>query len=485
MDRQSPKISSDREPYTSGRRSLLLKSAMSLAATVSIAGCSSRDEDSVVKSSSPETPPETESRTPTREPDEFEEQRTSSTTPEEWQEFSVTQVSVTPGDEVSGIVENIEANELLVFPSGRFRWSNETTLTKDGWGVWCQPDTVFEVPSGIGDGDDAEMIATDRNSSTADDFLLKNLTFDSDGRAAPGLGLGVRKDATVDGLEYRMNGPTSSGWQENGLRAYVKDPDGLLEISDYRQFNNGNLGSNGGGDGRVGIFVGPRHEGAIRLRNPVLQGFPNNACYVSHHQGTVVVEGGLLLNNNVSAVRVSGGVDVRNTTIVIDLDRYLKGPGVLEGNAHNTRGIWGDTSGGGPEGGTVRGASFIINSYDRCTGLATILDNPIITLEECQFLLNTRVVAVRADNGEIVLEDCAFGGLSPESVAGVDNISGSNNTIAPNIQPGNVPVASRKRNPFEWSRTHASTPGRVQSCSILSKIAAVVGRTQDEESRPC
>ncbi|MFC6976812.1 hypothetical protein ACFQL1_22290 [Halomicroarcula sp. GCM10025709] len=61
----------------------------------------------------------------------------------------------------------------------------------------------------------------------------------------------------------------------------------------------------------------------------------------------MIVEDGLLMNNNVSAVRVSGGVEVRDTTIVIDTERYTDGPGVIDGGQHNTRGVWGDNRGRG------------------------------------------------------------------------------------------------------------------------------------------
>lgn len=444
--------SSDGDPTSVDRRTFLRNCALTIGSSVPLAGCPFRRDEEPVETDSEERRTAPPVGTATDDPGEED------TTPTAWEEYSVTQVDAAPGDEVSEIFQAIEPNELLVFPPGRFSWSNETVVTVDGWGLWCQPDTVFEVPPGIGDGEEADMISTERRQDIADDFLLKNVTFDSTDRAAPGVSLAVRNQATVDGLEYAMNGPTSRGRHENGIRAYVRNSEGTLTIRDYRQFNNGNIGSFGGGDGRVGIWVGPEHEGTVHLQNPVLQGFPNNACYVSHHQGTVIVEGGLLMNNNVSAVRVSGGVEVRDTTIFIDVDRYRDGAGVVDGNAHNTRGLWGDNPEAGSPGGTATGVSFILNSYDRCTGLATMLENPIMTLQDCQFLLNEDIVAIRADGGEIVVENCTFDGEADGATAGVDSISGSNNVVAPNIEPGDVPIHSRTGFSFEWDRTHTSTP---------------------------
>lgn len=435
------------------RRTLLRNGVASIAATTALAGCGlfGGDDPGERNTAAPDRDPA--ERSPGGAADQVEQ-------PAAWENFSVTRVDVTPGDEVSGIVRDVEPNELLVFPAGRFRWSRETTVTTDGWGIWCQPDTVFEVPPGFGDGEEGEVISTDTDDETADDFLLKNLAFDSDGRAAPGLGLGVRQRATVDGLEYWMNGPMSNGTQENGIRAYVEDPDGQLTITDYAQFNNGNIGNFGDGDGRIGIWVGPRHEGTVHLDNPVLQGFPNNACYVSHHQGTVLVEGGLLMNNNVAAVRVSDGVEVRDTTIVIDVDRFREGDGVVEGREHNTRGLWGDSSGAGSAGGIATGVSFVINSYERSTGLATILQNPLMTLRDCQFALNTDTVGIRADGGEIAVEGGNFVGSAEGAVAGIETVSGSDNNVAPRIDPGDVPFSSRTNRAFDWNRTHLLTPGR-------------------------
>jgi len=418
--------------------------ASAVACVSAMAGC--QDDQST-----PATPTvdEREDRSPTSP--------TSTSTPEPTKKDI--EVDVAEGDEVSGIIEDISSGERLVFPPGRFTWSDSALVTIDDWGIQCQPNTVFDIPAGWGDGDTGHVLRTVSSTEVADNFTLEQLTFDSAGRAAPQLRLGVRTNARLDGLQYRMNGPTSNGQQGNGITAFVTDPNGRLDIDRYHQFNNGDLGAYGKGNSRVGIYVGSRNSGTIHLTDPVLQGFPNNACYVSRHPGTVVLEGGLLMNNNVSSIRVSGGVEVIDTTVVLDIDRYLEGAGVINASSHNMRGVWGDSRGTSTPGGTISGVSVIVESIQRSTGLVTILENPFMVVEESQFLLNTDKVGIVADKGEIAVRNSDFAGASNGSTAGTGDISGAGNRVATKIDPGAVPVVSE--NPeFDWSLTHEDTPNR-------------------------
>jgi len=383
------------------------------------------------------------------------------------------EVDVSEGEEVSGIVENVSSGELLVFPSGTFSWSDTAEVYVEDWGIRCQSDTVFDVPAGFGDGEQALLLRTVNGNLLADNFLLENLTFDSSGRAAPGMRLGVANDAHVDGLHYRMDGPQTHQSHENGISAKVVNSDGRLRIDDYRQFNNGDLGGYASGDTRVGIYVAKESDGTVRLVNPVLQGFPNNACYVSRHPGTVVIEGGLLMNNNVSAVRVSGGVEVRDTTIYIDTDRYTDGPGVIDGSTHNTRGVWGDNRQDGTDGGLVTGVSFVLQSYRTSHGLADILENTHMTIRDSQFLLNDDIEAVRADAGEIEVSDSNFDGDATGATAGVGDVTGSGNRLAPGIDPGQVTAEGVTGYEFDWISTHPGTPERPPASEIFGHVLEV------------
>lgn len=434
------------------------------AGTVVLAGC--QDQDQRNPGASPRQSPTTEptqtaqaNSTPrtTQQPTTTTTETATATSEE--RDLTTVGADVADGEDVSDVIRAIDSGERLVFPPGRFEWREGVQKTADHWGLRCHDETVFEVPEGIGDGDGRQLLATFDRDRTADDVQLENLTFDSAGRAAPSIAFGVRNTGRIDGLRYRMNGPTTVHEQENGLVAFVENDDGRLYVNNYRQYNNGDIGGYGNGNTRVGIFVGPRNKGTVNLRNPILQGFPNNACYVSRHPGTVHIDGGLLTNNNVSAVRVSGGVVVRNTTIYIDTDHYLDGPGVISGAQHNTRGVWGDSLKSGSDGGYVTGVSCILKSVRRSTGLATMLQNRKMSVRNCQFLLDAEVECVRASSGEIEIRNCSFSGHSDDSTAGVGDITGPGGHIASNIDPGAVPVLGRNAG-FDWSRTHPLTPGR-------------------------
>ncbi|WP_436926721.1 hypothetical protein [Halosimplex amylolyticum] len=362
------------------------------------------------------------------------------------------QVGASPGDEVAGIVNDVNSGELLVFPSGTFSWSsavevNDTT----NWGLRCQPDTVFEVPAGWGEREAKSVLDIIRG----DDFLLENLTYDSSGRAAPGMTAEAMNRAHINGLHYRCNGPLSTRKHPNGLNVIGRRPESVLRVDNYRCHNNGDIGAYGSGETRAGVWVGPGHHGSVRFVNPVLSGFPNNGFYVSRTMGDVVVDRGLLMNNNVSQVRVSGNVKVRDTTVVIDVDSYLDGEGVLEGDKHNTRGFWGDSGDGiAPEGGLVTDCSVILQSYRRCTGLVLLgLGNSRLTLENCQFLLNANITALLAADSNQTIEttNCSFDGVSLGSTAARGHLTGSGNEVMVTVDPGTLPIDQRST-AFDWNR---------------------------------
>lgn len=375
--------------------------------------------------------------------------------------------------EVSHVLNMIEDGHLLEIPEGRYRWGGTAVITGSNWGISCDPNTVFEVPPGLGDGSSGLLLRTVVQNDVADNFLLENLTFECADRSAPGMRLGVENSAHVDGLRYDLNGPTSVQTQQNGVSAFVEDSDGTLLIEDYRQFNNGDIGGYASGESRVGIFVGQRNRGTVRLGNPVLGGFPNNACYVSRQPGRVLIEGGLLANNNVSAVRLSGGVEVRGTTIFVDTDAYTDGPGQIQGDQHNTRGVWGDNRGAGSDGGLVEDVSFVLNNYRNSSGMIDILENPQITAEECQLALNDDIIAINGTEGTIQLRETAVDGTSRGSFAGVGSISGTGNSVSPDIYEGAIPVDSDCCYEFDWTATHPETPTQRSPDDALAQTLSI------------
>lgn len=364
-------------------------------------------------------------------------------------------VDIEDGDEVSGIIESVADGEVLVFPAGQFRWSETVNKVANNWGIVGQPHdrTVFMIPE-----DDFRFMNTALGSSVtgraSENLLLKNLTFDSPGRANPSLRLGVESMGHVENLHYRCNGMIRTGSMENGVLAFVQDEEGDLTLRNYKQHNNGRLSDYNSGDGRVGLWTGGGHFGTAQVINPVLTGFPNNACYVGRTSGTVNIIGGYLANNNVSCVRVSGGITVRGTTMELDIDSYLDGPGETTGGVggYNTRMIWGDRRGAGSPGGLVQGCSFVLRSYDNSQGLVHMLDNPHLTVRESQFFLGDQITAVDTSSDEITLSNNVFDG-DASATAGVGTIHGRNNCVVEGIDPGDVPTIDRNCE-FNWARTH-------------------------------
>jgi len=365
-------------------------------------------------------------------------------------------VQIANGEEVSGIIDDVESGQLLVFPAGRFTWTEPVKVAETfDWGIRCQPDTVFEVPEGWGDGEKRYLL----DARESDNFLLEQLTVDAPGRAAPGVRVATSGRAQVNGLHYRCDGPTSIRKHTIGLNAFATRPSGLVRVDNYRQFNNGDIGGYGGGDTRIGVWVGAANEGTVHLVNPVLQGFPNNACYVSRQPGQVIIQDGFLVNNNVSAVRVSDGVEVHDTTIGLSLDGYLGGDGVFRGGKHNTRGFWGDVNNESADsGGLISGCSVILQDYHNATAMVLPGDNPDMTVRDTQFFLGATIDAVHALRvaGPVEITDCTFDGPEVGCTAGVGDIVGWRNDVAKSIDHGDVTVESRSAE-FDWDRVHPLT----------------------------
>ena len=122
---------------------------------------------------------------------------------------------------------------------------------------------------------------------------------------------------------------------------------------------------------------------------------------------------------------------------------------MIEADAHNTRGAWSDMRERGEAGGSLTGVSFVLQNYRNTQELADILENPYMTLENCQFLLNDTIEAVSADTGEIDVSGCRFDGNATDSAAGVGDITGSDNHLHPDIDPGQVTVASNDNYAFD------------------------------------
>lgn len=103
----------------------------------------------------------------------------------------------------------------------------------------------------------------------------------------------------------------------------------------------------------------------------------------------------------------------------------------------------------------MENCSFILRSYDESQGLIDILENPHITVRNSQFLLNEEIDAVTGDPGEITVTNCGFTGDAP-ATAGTGNITGTNNCVTGNVEPGVVSVNPNRQDcgTFDWRRVH-------------------------------
>lgn len=153
---------------------------------------------------------------------------------------------------------------------------------------------------------------------------FEGFTFDF---TAPDTGLRAIEVQVTDGLNVRD--VTVRGHHDAGLLGpamfNVTDPDGWGLVERVRLPDGGAYSANTSGNiarGPTGILVSPYHRGTIRLRDCVVDGFPDNGLYAETPNGRVVVEGGLYRNSNVSNIRV-GGDDcvVRGARVEVDTNR--------------------------------------------------------------------------------------------------------------------------------------------------------------------
>ncbi len=218
------------------------------------------------------------------------------------------------------------------FPTGTYRFErNHRFEDFDRIGFVGTGDVSFVPPVGFNDklfgfiggwvvfkGIDVDISATETTAGlrfiTRSGFLIEDIEF---------LGRGLHPDDSI----------------VNGLALAVKDPSERGVVRDYVARRGSAIGHYKGGNGRVGCWIGGRHNGEIEIRDCRLEEFGNNGVYASRCDGTVEVVGGLYRNNNVSGVRLGGGGNViRGVTIEVDLGTYT-GPYTLTNAQFDTRAI--------------------------------------------------------------------------------------------------------------------------------------------------
>jgi hypothetical protein len=230
---------------------------------------------------------------------------------------------------------------LLKFPPGEYKITEKNVvLNTTNLGFLGEGDVRFTVPERY----NKKMLVVDDGTG----LLFENI--DVDLRAAgatPGLLFGVDDDLEVHDVEYIGQGihpdsdPRGGG---NGnpdvtyaLYPIIRSPDGTGTVSNVVAKNDGLMGAYNHGDGRVGVWIGISHKGAVTLKNCQFEGFPNNGLYCSRTGGAVQVEGGVFRNNDITQVRLSSQDSyVKNAVIVADFDNS---DSPNPGDTLNSRGV--------------------------------------------------------------------------------------------------------------------------------------------------
>jgi hypothetical protein len=246
-------------------------------------------------------------------------------------DFGADPTGSSPSD--AAVKDAVSEGTLVVFPPGEYRFEDGMSWTGlSTFGFYGDGDVRFRPP----DGHNNLLVYV-----VADRFLFEGIDIDL---RAPntnaGFGLKLRDRFVVSDVTQLGRGNHSDWNVQNafGCRALEPDAVGILQNVVIKQGSS--LGDYNGGNGRVAVFAGKKHEGTLKIRNCHFEEFGNNAIYCSKTPGDVHVENCFLRNNNIASVRLGGaGSYVKDTVVEMDMDKYT-GPTDGLGSKFNMRGIW-------------------------------------------------------------------------------------------------------------------------------------------------
>lgn len=279
-------------------------------------------------------------------------------------------VDPTGNERVDDVLQDrIEDDTLLIFPEGEYRF--EGKLAEYGMerlGFYGDGDVRFVAPDGFNDMlIDYNMIG---------EILVEGITLDM---TAPNTVTGIDVDAkfraVVEDVTYEGRGYHEDNGTTSAFGMSMKNDDAVGIIRNVSVEKGGALGDYEGGNGRIGVYVGPKNRGTVRIENTTLADFPNNCVYASKTPGNVEVVDCTFRNNNIASVRISGeGSFVKNSTFVVDLTQY-DGPTEGMDYAFNTRGIWLEQgSFDFPGGALIEGCDLTVTDTRSCSGAIALAD---------------------------------------------------------------------------------------------------------------
>ena len=231
------------------------------------------------------------------------------------------------------IEDAIGENTLLVFPPGDYLIADTLVWSGlDCYGFYGDGDVRFVPPSGSN-----ELILNARG----DEILFEGIDIDHrEQDTVSGLLLKADTRLAVEDVTYLGRGTHPDDSVTYALKAEVTQPDGTGLVRNVRAEKGSAIGRYKAGNGRIGIYSGPGHEGRLRFENVHLEEFANNALYVSKNPGSTEVIDSYFRNNNIASIRLSGdGSYVENCQIELDLDEYTGPTDGLDSKVY-MRGIW-------------------------------------------------------------------------------------------------------------------------------------------------
>ena len=231
------------------------------------------------------------------------------------------------------IEDAIGEDTLLVFPPGDYLIADTLVWSGlDCYGFYGDGDVRFVPPSGSN-----ELILNARG----DEILFEGIDIDHrEQDTVSGLLLKADTRLAVEDVTYLGRGTHPDDSVTYALKAEVTQPDGTGLVRNVRAEKGSAIGRYKAGNGRIGIYSGPGHEGRLRFENVHLEEFANNALYVSKNPGSTEVIDSYFRNNNIASIRLSGdGSYVENCQIELDLDEYTGPTDGLDSKVY-MRGIW-------------------------------------------------------------------------------------------------------------------------------------------------
>ncbi|UPW00393.1 hypothetical protein M0R88_18040 [Halorussus gelatinilyticus] len=308
----------------SATRRAYLRTAGTVAAVGSLAGCGRTDRGPTTSAPTETTETTPGERTTTDEPTATGEP-TETATPSELADrrgyetvvnVATASVDTQDGEAMEAFLEEKSGDDtLFYFPSGRYRLAEWRATDYRNLGI-VGDDAVLAAPS-----DATYWLKWAR----LDDLLFEGFTIDCRGkgvapiaRVGVGGGTSVVRNVVVRGHRHVPR---------NGFEIEVTDPDGELTFENVALPDGSTTGD--------AMFVFPASTGTLTFRNCRIEDW-HEGLYSAYHSGPLRILGGYYANNGIEQVRVGGGTAgalVRGATVRVDDPRRPN-------HKPNMRGIW-------------------------------------------------------------------------------------------------------------------------------------------------